>query len=447
MAKIVLIGAGSHVFSRHLITDILTYPELRDCTIALMDIDKGPLDFITAFAEKIVKQNDFSTKIQSTTDRSEALEGADYVFITIRVGEKNTSGDDRRIITKYGVEGSPDTIGAGGVFYGLRNGQVILDICHDMEKLCPDAWFMNVTNPQDMICWAINDYTQIKGVGLCPDPQLDAVRLARTAGVSSDEVSYSVAGINHLSWYLEFKWRGEDAYPLLSKKFKGDVSSLSDPDWTIQTYDHHIGENLVAIEMFKRFGYFPNGSGGHISQYLPYFKRQPELVDRYKLRESESVFDHNIKRDKGQEEELKQQLRSNYVFPITPEYRWAITPANIIHSIETGTPRRMNCNVKNTGLITNLPNGCSVQVPCLVDKEGIHPCYVGDLPPQCAALIRLNINVQELAVRGIVEKNKNKLFQAILLDPLTSAMLSIDEIEKMVDELFEANKQYLKSKN
>ena len=443
MAKIVMIGAGSVHFNRNFITDVLLNPGLRDNTLSLVDINPERLDVMASFGRKAVEQNGFKTRIESTTDRREALEGANYVINTIRVGGLPPSQNDRNILAKYGLD-PDDTMGPGGVFHGLRQIPAELDICRDMEKLCPDAWFMNVTNPQDMISWAINDYTHVKNVGLCPDPELDAVRLARSAGVPFDGVSYSVAGINHLSWYLEFKRNGEDLYPRLREKFKGDVFSLSDPDWTIQTYDHHIGENLVAIELFKKFGVFPNGSGGHISQYLPYFKRRPELTEKFKLKESESVFDHNVKRDKGQDEELRQQLRSNYKFPITTEYRWAITPANIIHSMETGTPRRMNCNVKNTGLITNLLNGCSVQVPCLVDKEGIHPCYVGELPPQCAALIQSNINVQGLAVKGIVEKNKNKLFQAILLDPLTSAVLSIDEIEKMTNELFQSNKEYLK---
>ncbi len=195
MSKVVLIGAGSHVFSRHLITDILTYPELRDNTITLMDIDKETLDFITAFAQRIVKQYGFGTKIESTTDRQKALEGADYVFVTIRVGDRNNSPDDRRIITKYGVEGSPDTVGAGGVFYGLRNGQVILDICHDMEKLCPDAWLMNYTNPMSIISWAVSDYTSIKNVGLCHSVPNTSAQLAKYMGVPYNEISYWVAGI------------------------------------------------------------------------------------------------------------------------------------------------------------------------------------------------------------------------------------------------------------
>ena len=433
MAKIVLIGAGSHVFSRHLITDILTYPELRDSTITLMDIAQEPLDFITAFAEKIVKQNGFNTKIRSTTDRFEALEDADYVFMTIRVGEKSNSGDDRRIIAGYGVEGSPDTVGAGGVFYGLRNGQAILDICHDMEKLCPDAWLMNYTNPMSIISWAISDYTRIKNVGLCHSVPNTSAQLAKYLGVPYNEISYWVAGINHMAWFLELKWRGEDAYPLLREKFKDPAlySGKDTDNWQIP--------DIVRAEIFKNFGYYVTESSMHMGTYVPYFKKRPELIKKFKLAEPGSEQLEAPRRE--QDEELRQQLQTDYKFPLVHSGEYG---SIIINSIETGKPSRVNGNVKNNHLITNLPEGCCVEVPCLVDKEGIHPCYVGDLPPQLAALNRTNINVHELAVRGIVEKDKTKLFHAILLDPLTSAILTLDEIREMVDELFKANKKYLK---
>ena len=433
MAKIVLIGAGSHVFSRHLITDILTYPELRDSTITLMDIAQEPLDFITAFAEKIVKQNGFNTKIRSTTDRFEALEDADYVFMTIRVGEKSNSGDDRRIIAGYGVEGSPDTVGAGGVFYGLRNGQAILDICHDMEKLCPDAWLMNYTNPMSIISWAISDYTRIKNVGLCHSVPNTSAQLTKYLGVPYNEISYWVAGINHMAWFLELKWRGEDAYPLLREKFKDPAlySGKDTDNWQIP--------DIVRAEIFKNFGYYVTESSMHMGTYVPYFKKRLELIKKFKLAEPSSEQLEAPRRE--QDEELRQQLQTDYKFPLVHSGEYG---SIIINSIETGKPSRVNGNVKNNHLITNLPEGCCVEVPCLVDKEGIHPCYVGDLPPQLAALNRTNINVHELAVRGIVEKDKTKLFHAILLDPLTSAILTLDEIREMVDELFKANKKYLK---
>ncbi len=434
MAKIVLIGAGSHVFSRHLISDILSYPELRDSTITLMDIDKEPLDLITALAKTLVEQHRFKTQIESTTNRREALEGADYVIVTIRVGGMQPLRADIGIPTKYGInQGVGDTIGPGGVFYGSRHIPVILDICHDIEELCPDAWLLNYTNPMAMLCWAINDYTHIKNVGLCHSVQGTAAQLARYIGAPYDEISYWVAGINHMAWFLELKWRGEDAYPLLKEKFK-DPEIYSGPEgWT--------EPDIVRAEIYKAFGYFNTESSRHMSEYVPYFRKRPELCERFKLDNHLDKLEEQAKMRREGVEELKQQLSTGQKFPISHSGEYG---SIIIHSIETGIPSRINGNVKNNGLITNLLEGCCVEVPCLVDKEGIHPCYVGDLPPQCAALNRTNINLQELAVKGIVEKDKTKIFQSILLDPLTSAILTIDETERMVDEMFQAEKEYLK---
>jgi len=436
MTKIVLIGAGSHVFSRHLITDVLSYPELRDSTIALMDIAEEPLDLIMAFARKLVEQHRFKTRVESTTDRREALEGADYVIVAIRVGGEQATQADREIAAKYGVnEGVGDTIGPGGVFYGSRHVPVILDICHDMEEVCPDAWLINYTNPMVIICWAVNDYTHIKNVGLCHSVQGTAAELARYLGAPPDELSYWVAGINHMAWFLELKWRGEDAYPLLREKFK-DPNIYSRPD------AHWAGADNVRAEIFKAFGYFNTESSQHMSEYVPYFRKRPELFERFKLGNfGRFTPEEREKMRREQDEELKQQLSSVQKLPISHSGEYG---SIIIHSIETGIPSRINGNVKNNGLITNLLEGCCVEVPCLVDKHGISPCYVGDLPPQCAALNRTNINLQELAVRGIVEKDKTKIFQSILLDPLTSAVLTIDETRRMVDEMFQAGTEYLK---
>ncbi len=438
MAKIVLIGAGSHVFSRNTISDVLSYPELRDSTITLMDIDKEQLDLITAFAKKLVEHHGFKTQIESTTDRREALEGADYVIDAIRVGGSLPTQADREITVKYGVnEAIGDTIGPSGVFYGLRNIPVILDICHDMEELCPDAWLINYSNPMAMTCWAINDYTHIRNVGLCHSVQGTSRELARYIGVPLAEISYWVAGINHMAWFLELKWHGEDAYPLLREKFKDpEIYSRSDAHWA--------GADNVRVEIFKAFGYFNTESSRHMSEYVPYFRKRPELLERFNLVDETGLmrtFERIEKMRREQDEELKQPISSAQKSPISHSGEYG---SIIIHSIETGIPSRINGNVKNNSLITNLLEGCCVEVPCLIDKTGISPCHVGDLPPQCAALNRTNINLQELAVKGIVEKDKAKIFQSILLDPLTSAILTIDETRLMVDEMFQAGAEYLK---
>ena len=439
MAKIVLIGAGSYVFARDIITDILLYPKIRNSCIALVDIDKERLDIMTAFAKRLVEQQGFSTRIESTTNRREALAGADYVIIAIRAGGWTPVLANRRVALKYGLEASPDQLGTGGVFGALRQIPAVLDICHDMEKLCPDAWLLNYSNPMAMICWAINDYSHIKNIGLCPNAHGGADRLAKYAGAPLEEVSYWAAGINHFTWYLEFRVRGDDAYPLLREKFK-DPDVYLQPDY----FGKGVEVDRVEVEMLKNFGYFTSGSQAHLSMYLPYFRRRPVLAEKYKLDDYGPIFEGAPKRTADETEELKKQISSGYKFPFTTEYRWSKHAADVIDSMETGTIRRIDGNVKNKGLISNLLNGCCVEVPCLVDKEGVHPCYVGDLPPQCAALNRTNISEQELAVRGVVEKDKNKLFQSILIDPLAGALLTIDETREMVDAMFQIDKPFLK---
>ncbi|MEM1581678.1 MAG: alpha-glucosidase/alpha-galactosidase [Candidatus Bathyarchaeia archaeon] len=434
MVKVTIIGAGSHVFSRRLITDLLSYPELRDGTIVLMDIDKERLDLVTAFARRLVEQCDFKTRIESTTDRHVALDGADYVIVSIRVGGFDAYKLDLEIPAKYGViQGIGDTIGPGGVFYGLRHVPAVLDICHDMEDLCPDALLINYTNPMAIICWAVNDYTRIKCIGLCHSVQGTAAELARYLGVSVEELSYWVAGINHMAWFLELRWRGKDAYPILREKFK-------DPSVYERDDAHWAGADIVRVEIFKAFGYFNTESSQHMSEYVPYFRKRPESLKKFKLINPLERLDRMERSRAMQDEELKRLLSEGYKFPLVRSQEYC---SYIIHSIETGISRRINGNVQNNGLITNLPYGCCVEVPCLVDKSGIHPCYVGNLPPQCAALNRTNINVQELAVKAAVEKDKTLAFQAVLLDPLTSAILTIDEIYNMVEEMFKVEAKYL----
>ena len=434
MPKIVLIGVGSDVFGRDIISDLLLYPALGGSTFTLMDIDKERLDLFTAYAMKLVEQQKSNLKIESTTDRREAVDGADYVITSIRSGGWPIHNKNREITMKRGLEIQSDAMGVGGVFSGLRHIPDILDICHDMEEVCPDAWLLNYSNPMAMICWAINDYSKVKNVGLCPNPTGGSERFGRILGIPADEVYYTVGGLNHQSWFLEIKRNGEDLYPLLREKFKDSDSYLRplSPDGRVDP---------IEIEMFKTFGYFDTG-GGHLSISLPYFRRKPELLERYKL--GDVSREYVLPMIEKQTEELRKEIKSGKKFDLG-EHRYSVIAVSAINAIETGKPIRIFGNVKNNGLIPNLLEGCVVEVPCMIDKGGVHPCYVGDLPAQCAALNRLNINVQELAVRGIVEKDKNRVLQSILLDPLTFSMLSIDEIKEMVNELFKVEiKKFLK---
>ena len=438
MAKIVLIGAGSRVFASRLITDVLACPELGDSTITLMDITQEPLELAATFAKKLVEQNKLNTRIESTMDRRAALDGANYVFAAIMIGGGRLGGIDREITLQHRLDqGDISTQGPCAIFASLRHVPLMLDICRDMEELCPDAWFLDYTDPLPPICWAINDYTPIKHVGLCHSIQGTSAELAKYIGAPYNEVSYKVAGINHMAWFLEFAWRGKDAYPLLREKFR-DPAVYSGPKAA------YNGPDIARAELFKAFGYYVTESSKHVSTYVPYFRKRPQDIEKYK-QDSGAVYLNNMKRftsiSQERNEELTRQIYSDYKFPLDRSYEYG---SFIIQSIETGVPVEVYGNVKNTGLITNLPEGCCVEVPCMVDKEGVHPCYIGDLPPQLAALNRANVSVQELTVKGIVEKDKNKIFQAILLDPLTGAVLTIDEIHEMVDELFEANKEYMK---
>jgi alpha-galactosidase len=437
MPKVVLIGAGSYVFGRDFISDILLYPNLGDSTITLVDIDNERLETAAEYAGKLVEQQRVNLRIESTTDHREALNGADYVIYATRSGGWAPVIRDREITMRYGIEIQSDALGVGGVFSGLRHIPEILEVCQNMKELCPDAWLFNFSNPQAIICWAVNDYTHIKNIGLCPNPFHFARAIARYAQIPFCELYYSVAGLNHFAWFTDIRWHGKDLYPRLRDTFK-DPGVYLKPNSPLGYVD------LVEVEMMKTFGYFTSG-GGHLTISLPYFRRKPELLERYKINSLSNMYGYVEANIKNQDEELKKQMISGNKFRLNREHTSTIIAVDIINSIETGKPTRIFGNVKNTGLINNLPDGCIVEVPCAVDKGGIHPYEVGNLPPQCAALNRLSINVQEMAVRGIIEKDKNKILQAILLDPLTFSMASIDEIKHMVDDLFKAEmKKYMK---
>jgi len=435
MPKIVMMGAGSMVFTKRLIGDILSFPELSESTISLVDIDKRRLDLITQLAKKMARQEGGKVRIESTTNRKEILGGADYVIITIAVGGLNAYLSDIQIPDKYRInQNVGDTLGPGGVFRGLRVIPVLLDICKDMEEICPDALLINYSNPMAINCWAMNKTTKIKNIGLCHSVQGTARQLARYIDAPYNEISYWVAGINHMAWFLELKWKDEDAYPILRKRIK-ENPKLWD---VLGEYGGVKLRDEVRFKIFEHFGYFVTESPFHMSEYVPYFRKTKEQIE--KLGISQRWWLKHERSGESYFKEIERQILSKEKMKIerTDEYA-----SYIIHSLETGIPCRINANVENKNLITNLPEGCCVEVPCLVDSTGIHPCYVGNLPPQCAALNKTNINVQELAVKASLEKNKEAVIQAIMLDPLTSSLLTLDEIHKMVKEMFEAEKKYL----
>ncbi len=425
MAKIVFIGAGSVVFASRLLKDITYHPELRDSTIALMDIDAERLELISRFAHVLASKYAPSMKIESTLNRREALEGADYVIIMIQVGGLEAFELDINIPLKYGVNQEVgDTIGPGGVFRGLRTIPVLLDICHDMEELCPDALLINYANPMAINCWAMNRATKIRNVGLCHSVQGTARQLANYINVPYEDTYYWVAGINHQAFFLEFKYKGEDAYPLL---------------WEAMKKKEIYERDKVRFEMMKYLGYFITESSHHLSEYVPYFRTTEERRRMY-CEPRWFYLEICKKAWKPHFERIRKQISGEAPIELSRSREYGV---DIIYSMETGKPCRINGNVENRWLITNLPHDCCVEVPCFIDKGGVHPCHIGDLPPQCAALNRTNINVQELAVKAALEKDRAAALQAIMFDPLTSAVLTPREIEQMVEEMFKAEAEWI----
>jgi alpha-galactosidase len=457
MAKITFIGAGSTVFAKNLMGDILSYPELQGSTLSLFDVNEERLRTSAVVAHKVAEATGASPVIESTTDRRKALDGADYAIAMIQVGGyKPGTVTDFEIPKKYGLRQTiADTLGIGGIMRGLRTIPVLLDMCRDMEDVCPDVTFLQYVNPMAMNCWAIDRATSIKTVGLCHSVQGTAEQLAADIGVPVEEINYVCAGINHVNFYLKFERKNgatvEDLYPLIRQVLaEGRV-----PDW-----------NRVRYEMFKRLGYFVTESSEHFSEYVPWFikRDRPDLIERFNI-----PLDEYIRRCEVQItgwEFMRQKLEHPEV-DLTAEFAAAMATAGvapehmplvvnnfenlnrversheygsgIIHSIETGQPRVIYGNVPNDGLIDNLPQGCCVEVPCLVDKNGVQPTRMGAIPPQLAGVMRTNVNVQELVVEAALTGKREHIYHAAMLDPHTAAELDLDQIWHLVDDLIEAH--------
>lgn len=427
MAKITFIGAGSTVFAKNLLGDILSFPELANSEISLFDIDETRLKTSEVVAHRVAETLEARPKISATTDRRKALDGADYAISMIQVGGyKPSTVVDFEIPKKYGLRQTiADTLGIGGIMRGLRTIPVLLDMCHDMEELCPDVTFLQYVNPMAMNCWAINRATKIKTVGLCHSVPGTAGELARDIGIPLNEINYVVGGINHMAFYLKFERNGEDLYPLIRKVMEeGRV-----PEW-----------NRVRYEMFKRLGYFVTESSEHFSEYVPWFIKadRPDLIEEFNI-----PLDEYIRRCEVQIaawEKQRVDLEGGAALEVRRSVEYGST---IIHSLETGTPSVIYGNVSNNGLIDNLPQGCCVEVPCLVDKNGIQPTKIGTLPPQLAALMQTNINVQSLTVEAALTGKREHIYHAAMLDPHTAAQLSLDEIWSLVDDLIAAHGEWM----
>ncbi len=430
--KVAMIGAGSIAFSLTITADLLTYPEFSDITLSLMDINQDRLASTANLVKKAIADNGLRATVEVTTDRKQAIRDADYVVTSIRSGGMDAYRLDMEIPAKYGIEqGVGDTLGPGGIFYGLKNASAIVDIAHDIEEESPDALLINYTNPMAIVSWAVSDMTKVKYVGLCHSVPGTAWTLSLYTGIPYEELDYLAAGINHMAWFIKLMWKGKDVYPLLREKLN-DPRVYTDPT-------HPAYNDLVRVEVFKAFGYYSAEDSNHLAEYLPYFRKNPELLKKYRIldhKERLELMDKRAIRDKERRESLEKS-------PKIDLKRSNEFAGQIIHAIETRTPTRIYGNVKNHGLISNLPPESVVELPVLVDENGIHPTYVGELPSHLAALNQMDINVQELVVKALKEKSKERVIEALLVDPLTSSILTIPEIKKMGYEMLEAEAPYL----
>ncbi|MGY5765055.1 alpha-galactosidase [Brachybacterium sp. DNPG3] len=441
---ITIIGAGGFVFPFRLIGDILSFPALRDSTLRLMDVRPDKLGPVAAAARALVAHHGFPTRIEETTDRRAALDGADIVIITFQVGGIESYRHDVEIPRKHGIDQTVgDTVGPGGVFRFLRSVPAYDEIAADALEVCPDATFINYANPMAMATAYLNA-KGLRTVGLCHSVQGTTRMLARTLDVPYEEVSYRCAGINHQAWILEFQRGQEDLYPqvreVMARKHRrgtgadglaGDDGDHSEAAEEASVYEG--GNEQVRTAIMNAFGYFQTESSHHASEYLPYFRKTPEMVEEY-IPERWDYFEicaaHD---DQGDIDEQLERLKAE----LAPSVEYG---AQIANSLVTGVPSVVHGNVPNDGaLIANLPADACVEVPCLVDARGVQPTAIGELPPQLAALNRTNVNVQTLAVRAALTGELEHVHHAVALDPLTAAQITLEEARTMTDELLAAH--------
>ncbi|MFA6103333.1 MAG: alpha-galactosidase [Victivallaceae bacterium] len=435
--KIAFIGAGSLGFTRGLVRDILTFEAFKDATIALMDIDKERLAFSKKSVEKIIKAGKYPAKVIATTDRAAALKGADGVLITILQGGPQVFRTDIEIPKKYNVDiNVGDTRGPSGIFRTLRTLPVMLDICKDIRRHCPNAIVLNYTNPMAMLCRGMqSEFPELNITGLCHSVQGTAEMLARWIGAPMDEITYFCAGINHQAFYLSYKWNGKDAYPLIRKAI------LKKPE--IYNAEH------VRNEMYLALDYYVTESSGHNSEYNAWFRKRPELIEKYCTSGTNwnpghhaYILNEYLNRENNWKKDVEAELKK----PLAKDYlkRGHEYAASIFNAVFGDNKMfEFNGNVRNRNLIGNLPSGCCVEVPVLASRRGLDAIGAVDLPAQLAVLNNISARCEELAVEGALKGDARMIYHAILFDPLTSAVLSLEEIRNMVNEMFKANKEYL----
>ena len=430
MTKITFMGAGSTVFAKNVLGDTMLCDQFHDCEIALYDIDSDRLEeseVLLGALNQNCNENRASIKAYlGVENRREALRDADFVVNAIQVGGYEPSTViDFEIPKKYGLRQTiADTLGIGGIFRALRTIPVMKDFAEDMEAVCPNAWFLNYTNPMAMLSGFMQRYTSIKTVGLCHSVQVCTSGLLDALDIPKEGVTDKIAGINHMAWLLDVRDRdGNDLYPLIKEKAAQKNASEKHGD-------------MVRFEYIRRLGYYCTESSEHNAEYNPFFIKPsyPELIEQYNI-----PLDEYPRRCVNQIANWKKQKEELFAGGSISHERSREYASHIMEAIVTNKPYKIGGNVLNHGLITNLPNDACVEVPCLVDAAGINPTYVGDLPVQLAAMNMSNINVQLLTIEAAVTGERDHIYQAAMMDPHTAAVLSIDDIVAMCDELIEAH--------
>jgi alpha-galactosidase len=420
MPKVAFIGAGSVEFTRSIVSDLLTLPGLDGLRIALFDIDAERLRTSAAVAREIRQRLGADAEIEEHVERRAALDGSRYVINEIQVGGLDATRLDFEIPARYGLRQTiADTLGIGGIFRGVRTIPVMLELAREMAELCPDAWLLTYTNPMAMLPWAVYAGTPFRRVvGLCHSVRDTPRFLAELVGVPVEEAAMVTAGLNHQAWVLVFEHASETLYGRL------DEAIERDPEL----------QRRVRVELYRRLGYFPTESSEHSAEYVPWFLRHDELVERFRIPVGEYI--RRSEENVDEYEEVKRLLDDGRPVEPTPTSELA---SEVIHSIETGTRRVVYGNVENAGLIENLPPDCCVEVPCVVDRAGVQPVRIGRLPTQLAALNRTFVNVAELTVRAVLDGRRDHVYHAAMLDPNTGSTLMLDEVVALCDELFAAH--------
>jgi len=428
--KIAMIGAGSVVFAKTLLSDMMATPALAGAEYALMSRTWPKLERMEAFAKRMIEENDVDASVWATLDRREAIKDADFVIVVIQVGGFDAFGIDYEVPLKYGVDQCiGDSLGPGGVFRGLRTIPVLTDIAMDMEELAhPGAIMLQYANPMAANCLALGMVSDLPIVGLCHGVQTTLDLIAGYCEVPKEEISYVCGGINHMDWFLKLEHKGRDLYPRLREVFERP---------------EYYKNEKVRGEVFRHFGYFMTESTGHLSEYVPWFRKNKKALDLY-------CDEPSFGGESGAYYKYARALAEKYAEHDPLEYESAVIESRsveycsyIIEAVVTGEPFRFMGNVRNEGYIANLPDGCCVEVPTFADDTGLHPTSIGELPPQCAAACLTNVNVQTLAAIAALEGDPEHVVHALAMDPLTAAVCTLKEIREMCSEMLEAQRQWL----